>query len=84
MLPFITSPLHGGEGGALFALHPGKDPGLHCTEDIVGHRISLDTYGEEKLSCPTGFRTLNHPACSKLLYGVCFPGFLKQGEYILN
>jgi hypothetical protein len=48
-------------------LPAGKSP---TSGGCMGLRNSLDTYGEEKITCPTGFRNPGHPARGKTPYSL--------------
>jgi len=46
-------------------------PGSHCTGGWMGLGATLD--GTENLAA-TGFQSTDHPACSKMLYQLHYPG----------
>jgi hypothetical protein len=76
---FLTSALVGGEWTAS---RPGRftpgerAPGTHFIGDWVGPRTSLDTVEKRKFLTLSGLelRPLHRPACSQLLYRLCYPG----------
>jgi len=66
----LTSALNGvdGQRHAPAALLPRKSPVTHGTGGWVGSRAGLDGSEDEKISCPTGVRTPNHPIRWELQY----------------
>jgi hypothetical protein len=55
----------GGQRHALATLPPGKRPGTPCIGGWMGPRTSVD---DAENLFPTRIRSLDHPACGKLLY----------------
>jgi hypothetical protein len=59
----------------------GKKTSTHWRGGSVGPRISLENMEKWKFFHPPGLKlqTLGHPACSHLLYRLCYPGsFLER------
>jgi len=70
----------GGQRHVLATLAPGKRPGTHCIGGWVGPRADLNGCGKSRP--PTGIRSQDCPACSKLLYQQHYPG-LHHFTYLL-
>ena len=65
----------GGQHHAPAAFTPGKDPVPIVQE--AGWASEVAWIGAENLAA-TGIRSPDLPACSKLLYRLCHPSFLKS------
>ena len=72
----------GGQCHAPPALYPRKRPSIHSMGGRLGPRVSMDGCAK---SCPTGIRSLDHPACSEFICNATWKlsGFMAVDQMLL-